>query len=890
MGISLATPTSRIQRRWWATGLVAALFAGVAATTPATAAAPDPTTLVTTAGTTWKYLDNGTEPCSTDDLNAWTSGGFDDSTWKSAAGGFGSKNGTTSINGGTIKTLLNQYIDPTASQKVDIPTFFFRSTFDLTDAQVAELDSLAASVTYDDAVRIYVNGTKVAHYYDDRATSTTTNLQYAGASNGDPETSVFTVPAAEVHAGTNTIAVALYQDRETSSDIYLDFSSLIANYTDPDSVPQLSDVSFDIGADASQRNLAWYSSMDVSQSVEVAPASAMTGDTFPAAQATSFASDAAGSATESGSFYRHATVTGLTPATAYVYRIGNDAAWSPTYSFQTQADDHETKFVAVGDVQEGASSSLTNDRTGWQNTLDSALTAAPDTDFILSLGDQVNSAANEDQYTAFLAPDQLKSVPLAATIGNHDVGSLAYSQHFNMPNVDASHGAGSSTSSGGDYWFSYGDALFLDLNSNNTDNASHAEFVSQTIAAHPNFRWQIVVFHHSIYSTASHANDSDIVARRAALSQIMSNADIDLVLMGHDHVYARTWLMKDGAVSEDTSKGAQSTLAAKPGEVLYVTGNSASGSKYYAISGNYDWTAVTTQDQLPSYTEVTVTDSAITLNTVHTSDRSVIDSVKLTQADVTDPVITLPSNNQLSVDDSFDPMTGVSATDDTDGDLTSAVMVSGQVNTSVPGSYELTYSVSDAAGNSTTIKRTVTVVSGTLTGTGVPAIGGMVKVGSVVSAVTPAWQPTPTFSFQWLLNGKPLAGKTSARLMVEPSYALGRLSVQVTGTRTGYETMTQISAAVTVAKADFSAVSKPKIKGKARVGARLSVNTGKWSPAPAFTFRWYANGKAIKGATGTRLKLTGKLKGKRISVKVVATKTGYTTRTVTSARTSKVKR
>lgn len=166
----------------------------------------------------------------------------------------------------------------------------------------------------------------------------------------------------------------------------------------------------------------------------------------------------------------------------------------------------------------------------------------------------------------------------------------------------------------------------------------------------------------------------------------------------------------------------------------------------------------------------------------------------------------------------------------------------------------------------------------------------MVKVGSVVTAVTPAWQPTPSFSFQWLLNGKALPGKTSARLLVEPKYALGRLSVQVTGTRAGYASLTQTSVPVAVAKADFSRVSKPKIKGKARVGARLTVNTGTWSPAPSFQFRWYANGKAIKGATGTRLKLTSKLAGKRITVKVVATKTGYNTASYTSARTSKVKR
>lgn len=890
MGISLATPAAARRRRLWAAGLAVALLAGVAATTPAAAATPESATLISTAATTWKYLDNNTEPCPTTDLNAWTGTGFDDSAWKSGTGGFGAKRGTSSIAGGTINTLLNQYIDPAAASKVDVPTFFFRSSFELSASQLSELATLTGSVSYDDAIRIYVNGTKVANFFDDRATSTSTNLQYAGVSNGDPVTSDFTVPSSAVHAGTNTVAVALYQDREESSDIYFDLSGLVASFTDPVAVPQLSAVSLNIGSDPSQRNLAWYSSMDMAQAVQVAPAAAMSGDTFPSAQATTFAGSG-GAATASGSYWRHATITDLTPSTEYVYRVGNDAAWSPTYRMTTPADDHDITFVAVGDVQEGASGNVTNDQAGWQATVDRALTTSPDTDFIMSLGDQVNTASNEDQYRAFLAPAQLTGIPMATTIGNHDVSSLAYSQHFNMPNVDPSHGAaGNATSAGGDYWFRYGDALVMDLNSNNTDNASHADFVTSTIAAHPEAQWKIVVFHHSIYSTASHADDGDIVARRAALPTILSTAGVDLVLMGHDHVYARTWLIKNGAIDEDTTGGAKASVAAKPGDVLYVTGNSASGSKYYSISGTHDWAAVTNQDQLPSYTAVKVTPSAITLTTVHTADGSTIDTVALHKADVTKPQLTLPSDNQIGVDSSFDPMAGVTATDDTDGDLTSAVTVSGQVNTSVPGSYELTYSVTDAAGNTTTATRTITVVSGVLTSTGVPRISGMVKVGSVVTAVTPAWQPTPSYSFQWLLNGKALPGKTSARLPVAPSYALGRLSVRVTGTRAGYESLTQTSVPVTVAKGDFSRVSKPKIKGKARVGARLTVNTGKWSPAPAFAFRWYANGKAIKGATGTRLKLTRKLKGKRISVKVVATKTGYKTRSYTSARTAKVKR
>ncbi|OZG60743.1 Bacterial Ig-like domain (group 4) [Bifidobacterium lemurum] len=60
--------------------------------------------------------------------------------------------------------------------------------------------------------------------------------------------------------------------------------------------------------------------------------------------------------------------------------------------------------------------------------------------------------------------------------------------------------------------------------------------------------------------------------------------------------------------------------------------------------------------------------------------------------------------------DEFDPMAGVTATDDNSGDLTDAIEVTGEVNTGKLGEYTLTYTVTDRAGNTTQVKRTVTVV------------------------------------------------------------------------------------------------------------------------------------------------------------------------------------
>ena len=52
---------------------------------------------------------------------------------------------------------------------------------------------------------------------------------------------------------------------------------------------------------------------------------------------------------------------------------------------------------------------------------------------------------------------------------------------------------------------------------------------------------------------------------------------------------------------------------------------------------------------------------------------------------------------------------GYTATDECDGDITGNVVVEGSVNTQLPGTYTITYKVSDSSGNETVAHRTVTV-------------------------------------------------------------------------------------------------------------------------------------------------------------------------------------
>ena len=83
-----------------------------------------------------------------------------------------------------------------------------------------------------------------------------------------------------------------------------------------------------------------------------------------------------------------------------------------------------------------------------------------------------------------------------------------------------------------------------------------------------------------------------------------------------------------------------------------------------------------------------------------------------TSEDTTPPVVTLNGSAEMSlfVDRTYTEL-GATATDDSDGDITSSIVISGEVNTSKVGTYTLTYTATDSAGNSGSATRTVHVLS-----------------------------------------------------------------------------------------------------------------------------------------------------------------------------------
>jgi hypothetical protein len=88
--------------------------------------------------------------------------------------------------------------------------------------------------------------------------------------------------------------------------------------------------------------------------------------------------------------------------------------------------------------------------------------------------------------------------------------------------------------------------------------------------------------------------------------------------------------------------------------------------------------------------------------------------------------------------------------------------------------------------------------------------------------------------------------------------------------------------------AAYSAAPSPTVSGTAKVGRTLASDPGTWFPVPSFGYRWYANGVAIPGATGSHYLITTAVLGKHLSVKVTGTKPGFPTLAKTSKQTAVV--
>ncbi len=185
---------------------------------------------------------------------------------------------------------------------------------------------------------------------------------------------------------------------------------------------------------------------------------------------------------------------------------------------------------------------------------------------------------------------------------------------------------------------------------------------------------------------------------------------------------------------------------------------------------------------------------------------------------------------------------------------------------------------------------TAAVTVGTLTAP-TPKITGTVKVGSKLTATAGAWGPSPvTLKYQWKANNVNISGATATTYTLPATQKGKRITVTVTGSKTGYTSAAKTSVASGPVAPGTLVPATPKITGTVKVGSKLTASAGSWGPSPVtFKYQWKANNVNISGATATTYTLPATRKGKRITVTVTGSKTGFISLARTSAATATVK-
>ena len=257
----------------------------------------------------------------------------------------------------------------------------------------------------------------------------------------------------------------------------------------------------------------------------------------------------------------------LKPDTLYVYRVGDGSKhWSEWIQFRTAKSTYAPiQFVYFGDAQ--------NDILDhWSRVIRMAYQTAPNASFAIHAGDLVNTAHRDHEWAQWFKAggflhSQWTAIP---AVGNHEFSSvnggsrrvsIQWRPQFTLPVEKSLDPELHETV----YSVDYQDVRIIVLNSN--ENLEQQTKYLEAKLKNCTAKWKIVTCHHSIFSPA---RGRDFKFARQNWKPLLDKYNVDLVLNGHDHTYAR------GHVPVRTNKSDTPTLG-----TVYVT--SVSGPKQYGL-------------------------------------------------------------------------------------------------------------------------------------------------------------------------------------------------------------------------------------------------------------------------------------------------------------------
>jgi len=314
--------------------------------------------------------------------------------------------------------------------------------------------------------------------------------------------------------------------------------------------------------------------------------------------------------------FHKALVTGLKPGTKYHYRVGYEGHWSPWNAYKTADPDVKKplSFVFVTD-------SHTKEDNGfdiYQKLMKDAFKNYPATQFVMHGGDVVDTGSSLNEWNQFWKASSIygASIPSGLTMGNHDVkgeGKEIFAKGMGFPN-NGPDGQKQYT-----YSFDSGETHFIVLNSeaSEEDMKKQAEWLRKDIESSKQ-KWKIAMFHRPAYHTEA-GRESLVEYTQTYFAPILEELEVDLVLVGHDHVYAHTYPMKKG---KPLKKGERGTV--------YLDGGAAGWKFYDGIQ--YDYLDFVFDDDIAVYSAIQVSHDKISIQ-ARTEDGKLVDDYAIVKKD-----------------------------------------------------------------------------------------------------------------------------------------------------------------------------------------------------------------------------------------------------------------
>lgn len=278
-----------------------------------------------------------------------------------------------------------------------------------------------------------------------------------------------------------------------------------------------------------------------------------------------------------GDYRLGAVVTGLEEGT-YSYKCFSGDWQSDKYEFDVKIQESFTAVyltdihVADDKFEENSVSKTAQKFSGVIETAKDTIEENGGTlDLILSAGDQASSARRAE-YVGLSAPESIKEIPFATTVGNHDRKSTGYKDYTFLPNEGELK---FKSYVGTDYYFTQGNTLFLMLDSCNCSMRDHYKFIKNAVAENEDAQWIVASIHHDLFGGREPHLNSENTMLRLLWTGIFDEFGVDLVLYGHSHYHTVSNVIYNNKTSQSLVDVNEIT---DPKGTVYIASNSINNS------------------------------------------------------------------------------------------------------------------------------------------------------------------------------------------------------------------------------------------------------------------------------------------------------------------------